>query len=109
MANQLKYALFFAILTFFTGCRNEDEGKLTFEMLQAEKTVRLSNEEQSPLCSVSLKMASATKESGEAGKRINEAVVYRFFNQEDMSIQGAMDRFTEGYTMSYKRDRKSVV
>ena len=102
MANQLKYALFFAILTFFTGCRNEDEGKLTFEMLQAEKTVRLSNEEQSPLCSVSLKMASATKESGEAGKRINEAVVYRFFNQEDMSIQGAMDRFTEGYTMSYK-------
>lgn len=102
MVNWLKYAFFFAILTFFTGCRNEDDGKLTFEMLEAEKSVRLSNEDLSPLCSVSLKMASATKESGEIGKKINDAVVYRLFNQEDMSMQGAMDRFTESYTMSYK-------
>lgn len=102
MVNQLKYALIFLILTIFTGCRNEDEGKLTFETLQAEKSVRLSNEALSPLCSVSLKMASATEESGEIGRKINEAVVYHFFNQEDMSLQGAMDQFTEAYTMSYK-------
>ena len=81
MTNQLKYTLIFVILAVFTGCRNDDEGKLTFEMLESEKTIRLSNEELSPVCNVSLKLPCATKESGEVGKNINEAVVYRLFNQ----------------------------
>ena len=50
MTNQLKYTLIFVILAVFTGCRNDDEGKLTFEMLESEKTIRLSNEELSPVC-----------------------------------------------------------
>ena len=102
MTNQLKYTLIFVILAVFTGCRNDDEGKLTFEMLESEKTIRLSNEELSPVCNVSLKLPCATKESGEVGKNINEAVVYRLFNQADMGMQGAMDQFAEAYTMSYK-------
>ena len=102
MTNQLKYMLIFVILAVFTGCRNDDEGKLTFEMLESEKTIRLSNEELSPVCNVSLKLPCATKESGEVGKNINEAVVYRLFNQADMGMQGAMDQFAEAYTMSYK-------
>ena len=102
MTNQLKYTLIFVILTVFTVCRNDDEGKLTFEMLESEKTIRLSNEELSPVCSVSLKLPCATQESGEVGKKINEAVVYRLFNQADMGMQGAMDQFAEAYTMSYK-------
>ncbi len=102
MTIRLKYVLFLTILTIFTGCRNEGEGQLTFEMLSAEKSIRLSNEELSPQCSVSLKLPCATKESGEVGQKINEAVVYRLFNQEDMGMQGAMDQFVEAYTMSYK-------
>lgn len=102
MTNQLKYTLIFVILAVFTGCRNDDEGKLTFELLESEKTIRLSNEEQSPTCSVSLKLPSATEKSGEIGKKINEAVVYRLFNQSDVGMQGAMDQFAEAYTKSYK-------
>lgn len=102
MTIKLKYALVFVILAVLSSCRNDNGPQLTFEMLQAEKTVQLSNEQLSPLCSVSLKMASATKESGEVGKNINNAVVYRLFNQADMGMQGAMDQFVDAYTKSYK-------
>ena len=89
MSNRLNFTLLALFMIILTGCRNEDEGKLTFEMLSAEKSVKLSNEELSPLCSVSLKMASATKESGEIGEKINAEVVYRLFNQEGIGIQAA--------------------
>lgn len=102
MTIRLKYTLFFVVMTLLASCSNEAGPQLTFEMLEADKTVHLSNEAKSPLCSVSLKMASATEASGELGQKINETVVYRFFNQEDMSLKGAMDSYVEAYTKSYK-------
>lgn len=102
MANRLKWTLFFLLMAVFTGCRDDNEGKLTFEMLESEQTVKLSNEERSPLCSVSLKMACATETSGEIGKKINNEVVYRLFNQEGIGMQGAMDQFTKQYTATYR-------
>lgn len=102
MSNRLDFTLLALFMIILTGCRNEDEGKLTFEMLSAEKSVKLSNEELSPLCSVSLKMASATKESGEIGEKINAEVVYRLFNQEGIGIQAAMDQYIEQYCSSYR-------
>ena len=89
-------------MAILTGCRNDNEGKLTFEMIESEKSVRLSNEERSPLCSVSLKMACATKESGEVGQKINSEVVYRFFNQEGIGLEGAMEQYVEQYCSSYR-------
>ena len=41
MTNQLKYTLIFVILAVFTGCRNDDEGKLTFEETEADTIVAL--------------------------------------------------------------------
>lgn len=98
----LKLSLFLLILVFSSSCRNDDEGKLTFEMLETNQTVKLSNEDYSPLCSVSLKMASATKQSGEIGKKINNTVVYHLFNQDGMSLKGAMEQFTDTYVKTYK-------
>ena len=91
--------LFMAVLT---GCRDDNEGKLTFEMLEAEKSVKLSNEDRSPLCSVSLKMASATKQSGKIGEKINAEVVYRLFNQEGIGLEGAMQQYVDQYCSSYR-------
>ena len=102
MSNRLKFTLLTLLTVILTGCRNDNEGQLTFEMLSAEKSVKLSNEELSPLCSVSLKMASATKESGKVGEKINSEVVYRLFNQEGISIQAAMDQYIEQYCTSYR-------
>lgn len=102
MSNGLKITLFLVLMAILMGCRNDNEGKLMFEMLEAEKSVRLSNEELSPLCSVSLKMACATKESGEIGQKINAEVVYRLFNQEGVSLQGAMEQYVEEYCQTYR-------
>ena len=87
MPNHIKWTIFLLLLVVFAGCRDEDEGKLKFEMLESEKTVKLSNEDLSPLCSVSLKMACATESSCEIGKKINNEVVYRIFNQDGVGMQ----------------------
>ena len=100
----IKTALFVLFVVLMASCRDEDKGKLTFETLETEKTVKLSNEELSPLCSVSLKMACATKQSGEVGEKINSAVTYRLFNQDAVGLKGAMEQFTENYVMTYKRN-----
>ena len=100
MSNRLKLTLLTLLTVILTGCRNDNEGQLTFEMLSAEKSVKLSNEELSPLCSVSLKMASAARESGKVGEKINSEGVFRLFNQEGISIQAAMDQYIEQYCTS---------
>ena len=102
MSNRLNFTLLLLLMVILTGCRDDNEGKLTFETLEAEKSVKLSNEENSPLCSVSLKMACATKESGEVGQKINAEVVYRLFNQEGLGLQGAMEQYVEQYCSSYR-------
>ena len=102
MSNRLNLLLFLLLAAFFTSCRNDNDGKLRFEMIESEKTVKLSNEELSPLCSVSLKMACATKESGQIGEKINSEVVYRLFNQEGIELQVAMKQFTEQYCNAYR-------
>ena len=102
MSNRLYFTFLVMFVAILTGCRDDNEGKLTFEMLEAEKSVKLSNEQLSPQCSVSLKMACATKESGEVGQKINAEVVYRLFNQEGVGLQGAMDQYVEEYCSSYR-------
>lgn len=102
MSNRLKFTLLMLFMAVLTGCRDDNGGKLTFEMIEAGKSVRLSNEERSPLCSVSLKMASATKESGKIGEKINAEVVYRLFNQEGIGLEGAMEQYVEQYCSSYR-------
>lgn len=103
MLFRIKWTFFLLLLMIFSSCRNDTEGQLTFERLEAEKSVKLSNEELSPLCSVSLKMDCATKESGEVGEKINSAIVYRLFNQDGVGMQAAMDQYTNAYTLSYKQ------
>lgn len=103
MSNRIKWTFFLLFLMVLCSCSNENDGKLTFERLEAEKSVKLSNEELSPLCSVSLKMDCATKESGEVGEKINSTIVYRLFNQDGISMQAAMNQYTDAYTLSYKQ------
>ena len=102
MVNLLKITLFLLVMVFSSSCRNNDEPRLTFEILEAEQSTRLSNEERSPLCSVSLKIAAATKESGKVGEKINASVAYRLFNQESVGLKGCIEQFAENYVKTYK-------
>ncbi len=104
MVNRLRTTLFLLVLVFSSSCRNNDEPRLTFETLEAEKSTRLSNEERSPLCSVSLKIAAATQESGKVGEKINASVAYHLFNKKNIGLKGCIEQFAENYVKTYKNN-----
>ena len=89
-------------LWLFTGCKGGDDQEVWFETISMEKTVNLTDEDLSPTCSVSLKVQNARQKSGEAAKEINEYLVERLFNMQDVSIEAAAEQFTENYVQNYK-------
>ena len=101
--NRLNWLLF-TIILMLAGCQQVDENTIEFETFTADKTVALvPDEESSPMCKVSLKMHSATQESGHRGEVINYTVVEHLFHQQEVSIKSAIDRFTEDFTHTYRQ------
>jgi len=98
--------LIFALISIFLACcGSKDENKIEFETVTVEKVVNLSNEELSPTCSVSLKVSSAKEDTGgQAAKEINNYLVNRLFDLQDISMKTAAERFTENYTTTYKKN-----
>ena len=97
------------ILTFFVvslwllaSCKGGDDQEVWFETITMEKTVDLADEDLSPNCSVSLKVQNARQKSGKAAQVINEYLVERLFNIQDVSIEAAAEQFTENYVQNYK-------
>lgn len=101
--NRLNWILLTLIL-MLAGCQQMDENTVGFETFTADKTVELvSEEENSPQCKVSLKVQSATKESGHRGEVINYTVVERLFHLHDVSVKTAVERFANEFTQTYRQ------
>ena len=101
--NRLNWILL-TIILLLTGCQQVDENSVGFETFTADKTVALvPEEENSPMCKVSLKLQSATKESGHKGEVINHTVVERLFQMQEVSVKSAIERFAEDFTQTYKQ------
>ena len=100
--NRLNWILLTLIL-MLAGCQQMDENTVGFETFTADKTVELVEEENSPLCKVSLKVQSATKESGHRGEVINYTVVERLFHLHDVSVKTAVERFANEFTQTYRQ------
>jgi len=97
--------LFSLILFLFSSCGNKDENKIEFESVSVEKVVKLSNEEDSPTCSVSLKVAGAKEETGgPAAKEINKFLTNRLFELQDLTVKAAAQQFADNYTNTYKKN-----
>ena len=100
---KLKFSTLFAsALLLMASCGSGDNKELTFEPITVDKTVKLSNDETSPDCSVSLKMMSANEENNEAAKQINTTVTERLLNARDVTMKTAAEEFAENYTKTYK-------
>lgn len=91
------------IVMLLAGCQQTDENTVEFETLTVDKTVYLTQEENSPACRVSLKLMSATPENGHRGEVINHTLGQRLFQMEEVSVKSAMERFVENYTQSYRQ------
>jgi hypothetical protein len=100
--NVKNFTLIVAILWLFASCKSGNDEEVSFETITVEKTVNLSNEELSPKCNVSLKVQSARQKKGEAAQKINEYLVERLFNLQDVTVEAAAKQFTDAYILNYK-------
>ena len=91
------------VILLMAGCKGSEEGVIEFKSVVADKTVVLSNEENSPTCTVHLEMQAATEESGHAGELINATVMNRLLDREEKTMELAAEAFANSYTDTYKK------
>lgn len=94
---------FWGLILLMVSCSGGDEVNVEFETVTADKTVTLTNEENSPSCAVHLKLEAATEASGHPGELINNAVMKRLLDKEEASVKLAAEAFANTYTESYQQ------
>jgi len=96
-------SLMVVLLTIYS-CQRTDEDTIEFEELTYDKVINLSNEELSPTCTVSLKLQNATESNGHRSDVVNNEVIMKLFNVQDISMETAMQRFGDNYINNYKQN-----
>ena len=98
-----KYTSIFTLLLLLTGCGQTDENEVEFQSVDIDQTVKLANEENSPMCSVHLNMTYATAANGHKAEVINGHINEKLLGQQpDCSVENAAKLFAEEYTKRYK-------
>ncbi len=75
-----------------------------FDRVTVEKTVSIDNSKEAPQCHVHLEVLQAKNATNEAGRLINEAIVSKIFDMEQLSVQAAADSFANTYTRDYRKN-----
>ena len=86
-----------------SSCESADENIIYFDQVSTNKVVKLSHEEDSPICSVHLRLDYATEENGHKADVINEIIQKRLLDINDLSMKDAIDSFANSYTESYRQ------
>jgi hypothetical protein len=87
--------------TLLFSCSSTEE-TTQFEMATADKTVKLTGDDNSPLCSVHLELSYATEANGHKAEIINNIIEKRLLNMQDLTMQQAADSFANVYVANYK-------
>lgn len=85
-------------------CSTEIDDTIVFDNAIADKEVKLSNDEGSPVCAVHLQIATATEENGHKAEVVNSVIQKRLLNMEELTMQQAVDSFANTYTKNYARN-----
>lgn len=100
--NRKFLSLFSFVLLLTTSCQKTDDNTMEFDMVSIDKTVNLTNEELSPRCTVSLKLAFATEENGHRADVVNNTIEEKLLNTRDVSMKKAVTDFADKYIKDYK-------
>jgi hypothetical protein len=80
---RMKKFTFTALLACIVlACSTEIEDTIVFDNATADKEVKLSNDEGSPVCAVHLQIATAIEENGHKGEVVNRIIQKRLLNME---------------------------
>lgn len=94
----------FAVLTF-TACGSDGrDATLVFDSITVEKNVNIEDSKDAPQCHVRLEILQARNASNENGRLVNEAIVKKIFDMEQLSPKAAADSFANTYTRDYRKN-----
>lgn len=92
------------LLCLVVSCTTEIEDTILFDSISINKEMKLSNDEGSPVCAVSLQLKYATEKNGHKAEVVNEIIQQKLFNMSELTIQQAADSFANSYTSTYVRN-----
>ena len=88
-----------------TGCGGDgSKTKDGFRHVTVERSVGIDNGKDSPQCQVQLDILAANDTASEAGRRMNEQIIKKIFDMEQLSVQAAADSFANVYTRDYRKN-----
>ncbi len=97
-----------ALLTLSCGS-DSSSAAFRFNKATADRQQHLTDEDQSPTCTVHLSLPYAdTSAGGDAARKLNQAVQRRLLDMYDLTMQQAVDSFANIYTASYKQSVKAL-
>ena len=106
----MKQIRFFTILVsllvvMLTACGGKSSSSSAdFELVAVEKTVSIDDSKDAPQCHINLEVLQAKSATGEAGRTINQAIVGKIFDMEELDVQAAADSFANIYTRDYRKN-----
>ena len=92
------------VMALLTSCSSTDDASIHFNKVQADKTVILSNDDNSPTCQVHLELDYATDDNGHRAEIVNNAIEHRLLDMQDLQMKQAADSFANLYTANYKKN-----
>lgn len=102
--NQYSIILLLFLLALTACSSKSGSASSNFELVKSEKTVSIDNSKDAPQCHVELEVLQAKNATSTAGRLINEAIVQKIFDMEDLSVQAAVDSFANTYTRDYRQN-----
>ena len=101
----MKKFTFIALLAcFIMACSTEIDDTIVFDNITSDKEVKLSNDENSPVCAVHLQIATASERNGHKAEVVNRIIQKQLLDMEELTMQQAADSFTNTYTSTYLRN-----
>lgn len=103
--SHMKKFTFIALMAcFILACSTDIDDTIVFDNAIADKEVKLSNDEGSPVCAVHLQIATASEKNGHKAEVVNRIIQKQLFNMEELTMQQAVDSFANTYTSTYLRN-----
>ena len=104
--NYRKIAILSLLSLLICGCggSSNEDGTLTFKRIKMEKSVKLSDEKDSPECTVCLDMLYVSDEDSEPGRRLNANIISDLFKSYGEVMPLACERFIKNFHEDYILD-----
>ena len=96
-----KFTFTVLMACFFLACSTDIDDTIVFDNVTADKEVKLSNDEGSPVCAIHLQIATASEENGHKAEVVNRIIQKRLLNMEELTMQQAADSFANTYATTY--------